>query len=91
MGRADGKEGGLKVTVPNGFVSENKSYVELWTATLQRWGDGSDDFALPIPLEVQRQLGLTENSVLNVEVVGGRLFVSHIRRTEPSNVGANRP
>jgi antitoxin component of MazEF toxin-antitoxin module len=69
---------------------QNKTYVELWTATLQRWGDGSDDLALPIPLEVQRQLGLTENSVVNVEIVDERLVVSHIRATEPSNDGAKR-
>ena len=69
--------------------TQNKTYVELWTATLQRWGDGSEDFALPIPLEVQRQLGLTENSVVNVEIVDERLVVSHIRTSEPSDDGAN--
>jgi antitoxin component of MazEF toxin-antitoxin module len=68
---------------------QNKTYVELWTATLQRWGDGSDDFALPIPLEVQRQLRLTENSVVNVEIVDGHLVISPIPTPQPSKDGAN--
>ena len=78
------------MTGAKGSAMQNSTYVELWTATLQLWGDGSDDFALPIPLEVQQQLNLTENAVLNVEIVDERLVVSHIKTTESSNDGANK-
>lgn len=64
---------------------QNKALVESWTATLQRWGDGSEDFALSIPLEVQLQLGLTENSVVNVEIVDERLVMSPVQTSQPSN------
>jgi antitoxin component of MazEF toxin-antitoxin module len=64
---------------------QNKASVESWTTTLQRWGDGSEDFALSIPLEVQQQLGLTESSVVNVEIVDERLVMSRVQTSQPSN------
>ena len=64
---------------------QNKASVKSWTATLQRWGDDAEDFALSIPLEVQQQLGLTESSVVNVEIVDERLVMSHVQTSQPSN------
>ena len=49
-----------------------------WTATLQRWSGESEDLALPIPLNVQLEMGLTEKSIITAAFVDGQLAISEI-------------
>ena len=55
---------------------------ESWTATAQLWGDGSEDLALPIPLNIQRKLGLNENSVVTAAFIDGQLVISEVSTKE---------
>ena len=56
----------------------DKAPNDSWTATLARWSTDSEDLALPIPLDVQTELGLTENSIITAAFVDGRLVISQI-------------
>ena len=56
----------------------NMTSNDSWTATLARWSSDSEDLPLPIPLNVQTELGLTENSIITAAFVNGKLAISEI-------------
>ena len=60
----------------------NEASTESWTATLQRWSVESEDLALPIPLDIQQNLGLNENSIITVAFVEGQLVISEVSTKE---------
>ena len=62
---------------PNAPQVDNASD-NAWTATLQRWSGESEDLALPIPINVQLEMGLTENSMITAAFVDGQLVISEI-------------
>ena len=64
--------------VDSNELQVNKVSKDSWTATLQRWSRESEDLALPIPLDVQIELGLTENSIITAAFVDGQLVISEI-------------
>ena len=66
-------------------LPSDKAVVALWTASVQRWDDESGDFALPIPLEIQKALGLNDGSIVNAEIVEGRFVNSPIHTKNPIN------
>ena len=66
-------------------LPSDKAVVASWTGSVQRWGDESGDFALPIPIEIQQALGLNEYSIFNVEIVDGHLINSQIPTKPPIN------
>jgi hypothetical protein len=64
--------------VDSNALKADKASNDSWTATLQRWSGESEDLALPIPLDVQIELGLTENSIITAAFVDGQLVISEI-------------
>ena len=66
-------------------LPSDKAVVASWTASVQRWDDESGDFALPIPLEIQKALGLNDGSIVNAEIVEGRFVNSQIHTKNPIN------
>jgi hypothetical protein len=57
-------------------LQADKASNDSWTATLERWSGESEDLALPIPLDVQRELGLTEDSIITAAFIEGQLVIS---------------
>ena len=64
--------------IDSNMLQADKASNDSWTATLARWSGESDDLALPIPLNIQTELGLTENSIITAAFIEGQLVISEI-------------
>ena len=62
----------------NARLQPDKASNDSWAATLQRWSGESEDLALPIPLDVQIKLGLTENSIITASFIEDQLVMSEV-------------
>ena len=64
--------------VDSNALQVDKPSNDSWTATLESWSSESEDLALPIPLNIQTELGLTENSIITAAFIEGQLVISKI-------------